>query len=109
MMHRFVTPDVQAGGVSFSYNMANWTVGFDADQAEHNATVFNPNNAAFFVESFNDVERDRYSIFTEWQGEISEHWEMEAGLRYSRIEMDAGNVDSFAGLPMGCRCPPRSL
>jgi len=101
MMHRFVTPDVQAGGISFSYNMANWTVGFDADQAEHNATVFNPNNAAFFIESFNDVERDRYSIFTEWQGEISEHWEMEAGLRYSRIEMDAGNVDSFAGLPMG--------
>lgn len=94
MMHRFVTPDVQAGGLSFSYNMDNWTFGFDADQAEHNTTVYNPNNAAFTVVSFNDVERDRYSIFTEWQGQISDQWEMEAGLRYSRIEMDAGLVSS---------------
>ena len=101
MMHRFVTPDVQAGGVSFSYITNNWTFGFDVDQAEHNATVFNPNNAAFFVESFKDVERDRYSVFTEWQSQISENWEIETGIRYSRIEMDADNVDSFAGLPMG--------
>lgn len=99
MAQRFVTPDVEAYGISASYNHANWTFGFDIDQAEHNATVFNPNMAAFFVDSFNDVERDRYSVFGEWQSELAYGWNVETGIRYSRVEMDAGNVDSFAGLP----------
>jgi iron complex outermembrane receptor protein len=99
MAQRFVTPDVEAYGISASYNHANWTFGFDIDQAEHNATVFNPNMAAFFVESFNDVERDRYSVFGEWQSELGHGWNVETGIRYSLVEMDAGNVDSFAGLP----------
>lgn len=99
MAQRFVTPDIEAYGISASYNHANWTFGFDIDQAEHNATVFNPNMAAFFVESFNDVERDRYSVFGEWQSELGHGWNVETGIRYSLVEMDAGNVNSFAGLP----------
>lgn len=98
MMHRYVNPDVEAYGISASYNHANWTFGFDIDQAKHNATVFNPNMAAFFVDSFNDVERDRYSVFGEWQGELSHGWNVETGIRYSFVEMDAGNADSSAGL-----------
>ena len=98
MMHRYVNPDVEAYGISANYQHTNWTFGFDIDQAEHNATVFNPNNAAFIVDAFNDVERDRYSLFAEWQGELHHGWKLETGLRYSLIEMDANDV-SFGGLP----------
>ena len=95
---------------SFSYNMANWTVGFDADQAEHNATVFNPNNAAFFVESFNDVERDRYSIFTEMARRNlvnTGKWKQDSVILESKW-MQAMS-DSLCWFTYGCRCTPRSL
>ena len=99
MMQRFVTPEVEAGGISFSYLQDNWTVGVDFDQSTNDATIFNPNMAAFEIDSFNDAERDRYSVFAEWSGELSAQWKLDAGARYSLIQMDSGNVHSFAGAP----------
>jgi iron complex outermembrane receptor protein len=96
---RFVTPDVEAFTISALYNHANWVFGFDIDQAKHNSTIFNPNNEMFFIEAFNDIERDRYSLFAEWQGELSHGWNVETGVRYSLVESDAGQVDIFSGLP----------
>jgi iron complex outermembrane receptor protein len=97
MQQRFVTPDVEAFGISALYNHANLTFGFDIDQADHNATIFSPNDAAFFIEAFNDVERDRYSIFAEGQNEMH-GWNIETGVRYSLIESDASEV-TFDNIP----------
>ena len=99
MSQRLVTPEVEAGGISFSYQQANWNVGADIDQSTHDATVFNPNMAAFEIESFNDAERDRYSVFAEWSGELNQQWQLDAGTRYSLIKMNAGTVHSFSGAP----------
>jgi iron complex outermembrane receptor protein len=57
--------------------------------------ISNPNNSAFFVRNFNNVERDRYSLFSEWKRSLGERWKFELGVRYSLIRMDAGSVDAL--------------
>ncbi|MFT7234785.1 MAG: iron complex outermembrane receptor protein [Methylophagaceae bacterium] len=101
--HRSVNTDVIAGGLSAHYQHQNWLVGVDIDQAEHNATIYNPNNSAFLIENFNDIERDRYSLFSEWNGQVSTGWNLETGLRYSLVAMDAGDAAVFSGAPAGLR------
>lgn len=96
---RFALTDVESHGYHFSYAQSGWKFGFDGDQAEHNANIFNPNNAAFFVKNYNDVERDRYSAFTEWAGQLNTDWKLETGVRLSRVETDAGTVGSSMMMP----------
>lgn len=93
--------DVIGGGISAHYQHQNWLIGLDLDQAEHNATIFNPSVDAFFIENYDDIERDRYSVFAEWKDDISTGWNLETGLRYSLVAMDAGDVAVFAGAPAG--------
>ncbi|MCP5058695.1 MAG: TonB-dependent receptor [bacterium] len=71
------------------------TLGFDAQQARHDAMVTNPNNRVFFVEAFNSAERDHYSAFFEWRAPLGDRFEVETGLRYTRVEMDSGKVDAL--------------
>ncbi len=48
----------------------------------------------FFVNNFKDVERDRYSVFAEWQGELQTDLKLQSGVRLSRVNMDAGVVNT---------------
>ncbi len=93
-MQRYADADVEAAGINLSYNLNNWTIGFDADQADHNTNIYNPNNTMFYVNNFKDVERDRYSIFAEWAGAIQDDLKLQSGIRLSRINMDAGEVNT---------------
>ncbi|BCX81737.1 iron complex outermembrane recepter protein [Methylomarinovum caldicuralii] len=68
-------------------------VGVDGDLATHNSKVTNPNNAAFFVRLYNDVNRNRYGAYAEWRGEPLERLTVNAGVRYRYTYMDAGKVD----------------
>jgi outer membrane receptor protein involved in Fe transport len=76
--------------------------------SDHAALVTNPNDAAFFVVAFNDVNRDLYGIFGEWSGSLAYNWDLELGLRYTRTQMRAGEVDALPAqmLPAG---PPGRL
>ncbi len=94
MMFRQTDADVEASGLSLHYAINNWTLGFDADNATHNATINNPNNSGFRVTNFNDAERDRYSLFAEWDGALNNDWSMQSGIRYSHIRMDADAVSA---------------
>ncbi len=94
---RFALTDVKSKGFGLAYNISGWTVGVDADRAKHNADIFNPGNAMFFVNNYNNIERDRYSIFGEKELSVDQ-WKFEAGLRYSRVEMDAGKVNTSMGM-----------
>ncbi|RKZ96745.1 MAG: TonB-dependent receptor [Gammaproteobacteria bacterium] len=93
MMRRHAITDVETLGIGMAYNFSSWTVGFDTDQSEHNADIFSPDNTMFYVDNYNDIERDRYGIFGEKIFTVND-WKIETGVRYSRIEMDAGTVDS---------------
>ena len=79
---------------SRSLGVGTLSFGTDAHLAEHNADIFNPMNAAFLVENFSDIERDVFGFFGEWNGNISNSWNLEAGLRYTHIRMDAGTVSA---------------
>lgn len=72
--------------------------GTDGWLASHNATIYNPDNANFRVKNYNDVERNRYGLFGEWQGELAEGWGVTGGLRYTRVNSDAGRV-AAQGMP----------
>ncbi|MCK5829652.1 MAG: TonB-dependent receptor [Methylococcales bacterium] len=72
-------------------------IGTDADNIEHDAQIRNPFNAAFSVNNFNDVERDRYGFFAEWKGGVADDWDLELGTRLNWIRMDAKSVGGTAG------------
>ena len=42
-----------------------------------------------------DGERDRVAVFGEWERQHSPQWMTQAGLRYERVTMDAGDVHGY--------------
>ncbi|MEM9255758.1 MAG: TonB-dependent receptor [Pseudomonadota bacterium] len=71
-----------------------WQVGVDGFSADHNADIDNPNNPMFFVDAFNSAEREVLGVFVERQQVFNQQWQGELGVRYNRVDMDAGEVDA---------------
>ena len=70
--------------------------GVDGRTESHDSLITNPNNAMFFIENFNDVQRDVVSAFAAiGRGEADSGWEL--GLRWIDVSTDAGEV-AFGGL-----------
>lgn len=92
------TTDVEASGYKFTYGQNSWLIGIEGDVAEHNSYITNPNSAMFFVNNFNNIERDRHSAFVEWQDNIASDWQLESGLRVSRVTTDADEVSTSMGM-----------
>jgi iron complex outermembrane receptor protein len=83
-------------------------VGTDGHLVDHDMDVSNPNSSEFFVRNFNDVDRDRYSLFAEWERRLGDRWNLELGARYSLVRMDAGVV-ALGTLPAQMLPPPQRL
>ncbi|MDD5036107.1 MAG: TonB-dependent receptor [Methylococcaceae bacterium] len=93
------TTSVEGGGENVTLTLPWYSgtlkVGFNGDQSRHNMTV---NNAMptmgmnWVVNSFHDVERDRYSLFADWDGKLDERWKLNLGLRYTYVRSQAGRV-----------------
>lgn len=80
---------------SFAFGNGQLSVGTDGRLAQHNATITDPvNNPAFRVVNFNDVTRDLYGVFAEWNGALAKDWNVQFGARYNRVFMDAGRVSA---------------
>ncbi len=75
-------------------------LGMDGKWTRHDADVTNPASAMFQITNFNDVERDRLGIFSEITRVLG-GWDFEAGLRYNRIDMNAGEVGGNLALMGG--------
>ncbi len=91
-------------------------VGVEGKDATHNATVYDPDFAPFFVNNFNGTDVDSLSWFAEWSANVSPRLYLEAGVRGERVEMSTGTVDAFPAQlvdmnpsmwPMGT--PPRAV
>jgi iron complex outermembrane recepter protein len=80
-------------GGTFALPASTLEVGIDATQADHDATITNPNNGLFRIANFNDVSRDVRSAFVEWRGDVA-NGEIELGLRGSRVAAKAGIVSA---------------
>ncbi|MBL8544294.1 MAG: TonB-dependent receptor [Hyphomonadaceae bacterium] len=46
--------------------------------------------------NINDGQRDRLAAFAEWQAHPSAHWTTNAGVRFERVETDAGDVQPYS-------------
>jgi len=88
---------VDGGGLSAVYKMpfssGILSLGLEGDQSTHDGFITDPNNPMFGVDNFNGAERNRYSGFAEWKGDIQEGLELETGIRYTQVEMDSDEVD----------------
>jgi iron complex outermembrane receptor protein len=49
-----------------------------------------------YMKNINDGERDRMDIFAEWERKWNPDWFTQTGLRYTHIETDAGNVQTYS-------------
>ena len=75
----------------------NLTLGIDGDNVEHDAIITNPSNAVFYVNNFNDAQRQRYGFFGEWKGELATDWKFELGTRMNWVHMDTGDASGAGG------------
>jgi iron complex outermembrane receptor protein len=94
MMQRYNDADVLAKGLQLGYSLSGWQFGLGTDSSEHNSNISDPTNPMFFVQNFNEVERDRLSGFAEWNGAIADNWQMQSGVRLTHVKTDARQVDS---------------
>ena len=76
-----------------------FAIGADGNHSVHNSEISNPNNPMFAVHNFNDTERDIYGIFSQWQGNAAD-WSLSGGVRYNRVESDAGLVSASGMMGM---------
>jgi iron complex outermembrane receptor protein len=89
---------VEAGGISMALamplNNGELIVGVDGDQSNHDANSTMNTAGTMNTNFYNKVERDRYSLFTEWTGAVSEDVSVELGVRYTHTWSDAGDVST---------------
>jgi iron complex outermembrane recepter protein len=83
-----------------------WRAGIDGFSEEHDSDIDNPNNPMFFVTNFNTAEREILGAFIEHERDLGDKWQAEFGLRYNRIESDAGEVN---GMPAMTMAPAQQL
>ncbi len=97
---------VEAGGIDLALTMplfdGDLTVGVNGDQSNHFALISRTftssgvpamlSGRTVQINAFNDVEKDRYSFFTEWQGDVADDLALELGARFVHIWMNAGDV-----------------
>ena len=70
-------------------------VGSDGNLFDYDANISSPDNPNFFVRHFNDVKRDRWGLFAEYELTDAGPWSVETGVRWTRVDMDAGQVDAL--------------
>ena len=117
---RFVNTESEESGFKVTLDWAlaggSLLLGVEGKDAEHYATVTDPDFAPFFVNNFNDIEVESFSYFAQWSALVADNWYIEAGIRAEAVEMEAGDVDAFparlvdmnpAMWPMGT--PPRAV
>jgi len=117
---RMVRTDSEETGFKLTLD---WSVGdgvfiagLEGKDATHDASVFDPDFAPFFVNNFADSEVENLAVFGQWSTTIGQSWYLEAGARIEEVNTDTGEVDAFparlvdmnpAMWPMGT--PPRAV
>ena len=104
--------------ITFDWAVGNGTMlaGIEGKDAEHDATVYDPDFAPFLVNNFNGSDVETLAIFGQWSSFVGQRAYLEAGFRSENIDMNTGTVDAFparlvdmnpAMWPMGT--PPRAV
>ena len=80
------------------------SVGVDTQETDHDVTITNPNNEAFFVTPFPDIDMSRFGGFGEWNSDLG-GLNTQVGLRIDHHDFASGDAELGTALPMG----PRNL
>jgi len=83
-----------AGSAGIPLPLKILELGVDGDGADHNALITNPNMPPFFVVQFSNARKNRYGTWAEWTADVAEGWDLEAGIRYTRIAMSSDPVNA---------------
>ncbi len=75
-------------------------LGSDAEWVSHTARITDPFSEPFYIDNFIRAQRDRAGIFGTL-AYAAGSWDLEAGLRYNRVAMDAGEVSGSLGIMPG--------
>ena len=103
--------NAEVDGIDFGINFTllamdgQLMLGLDGDVATNSSTITDPNSAMWYVENFNEAERNRTGLFAEWEGEASDQLSMNVGLRLTRVEMDSAKVSSSMANMMPMSAP----
>jgi len=76
-----------------TFDFGELAFGVDGYFAVHDSVITNENNAMFAVVNFNNVEDNRYGIYTEWQNQF-EQTTVQLGVRLKRADANASEVSS---------------
>ena len=96
-----VSSDDTGASLTLSRSLASGELSFgiDGHNADHNATVLDPDVPPFFVTNFNNAEENHLGIFSQWNGSFNQAT-VELGIRVKQVRTDADDVDAQpANLP----------
>lgn len=79
--------------IAKGFSFGELAFGVDGYFATHDSVITNPNNMMFEVVNFNNVEDNRYGIFTQWQNQFDQT-NVQLGIRLKRAEANADDVGS---------------
>ncbi len=68
-------------------------VGYDYDATDHTADITNPNNVGFMIKNY-DTQRQRHSLFAEWQHRVNQFHSLVLGARATHHKNEASDVAS---------------
>ncbi len=89
--------NVEAEGLNLAFSLplldGNMAIGVNGDQANHEADITNVTKSKK-INFFNGVERNRYSFFAEWGGDLVRNLSLELGGRYTHAWSDTDNAGS---------------
>jgi len=95
-MARTNSVDSQGKGLDLHYSGTmehmNYLLGYEVFQREHNSLITNPNNGMFFIQNFNQLQRDSASVFAEMDWQLNATQQLNLGARLTRIESQADEV-----------------
>ena len=77
--------------INDGYGNTPWQLGLEGYKSDHNATITNPNNDAFEVANFNEVEESKLSAYIQWDTMLGAH-DISSGIRVNYISADAQDV-----------------
>lgn len=78
----------------FAAGGGHFELGADVLRVGNDSRMSSPVNAAFFADNFQDVRRDAASVYGEWSRALTATTDLELGLRYTHVAMEAGRVDA---------------
>ncbi|MCC2617136.1 TonB-dependent receptor [Aestuariibacter halophilus] len=73
--------------------------GVETLAARHNSVITNPLMGTLQIDNFNDIQRDRYSLFGQWEFN-ADSWQLQVGTRATRVEAQADDVSHSMAMMM---------